>query len=73
MYDKFFGALSSGTHTVETVLKFFWMWNCLIQSNISNLIQIDFFPSIFLSKIIFVATNDSIGLMFNITFPVMGR
>ena len=73
--EEFFWTLFSGTRTVETVLKCFWMRHCLIQLNTSNLIQIVtyFFLSIYLSKIVFVATNDTIGLMFNITFPVMDK
>ena len=75
MLEEFFWALFLGTRTVETVLKRFLMRRCLIQVNNSNMIQIVtyFFPSIFLSKIIFVATNHSIGLMLKITFPVMDK
>ena len=72
---RIFWMLFWGTHTVETVLKRLWMRHCLIQLNISNMIQIVtyFFPFIFLSKIIFVATNDFIGLMFNFSSNESGN
>ena len=75
MMEELLWTLFLGTHTVETVLKRFWMRHCLIQLNISNLIQIVtyFFQAIFLSKIIFVTTTVVIGLMFKIIFLVMDK
>ena len=69
MLEEFLWLLFLGACTIEMVLK------CLTLLNIAKYLKFDSnsycFPPIFLSKIIFVTTNDFTGLMFNITFSAM--